>query len=32
VLIDPRARLAGYFQAPHRREALATDLARLPRS
>jgi protein SCO1 len=31
VLIDPKARLAGYFQAPHRREALASDLARLPR-
>jgi protein SCO1/2 len=31
VLIDPRARLAGYFQAPHRPEALAADLAALPR-
>ena len=30
VLFDPRARLAGYFQAPHRPEALAADLARLP--
>jgi protein SCO1/2 len=32
VLIDPDARLAGYFQAPHRREALAADLAALPRA
>lgn len=31
VLIDPRARLAGYFRAPHRPEALAADLAKLPR-
>jgi protein SCO1/2 len=30
VLIDPRARLAGYFQAPHERDALAADLAALP--
>ena len=32
VLIDPRARIAGYFQAPHQGDALATDLAKLPRS
>lgn len=31
VLIDPEARLAGYFRAPHRPEALAADLAGLPR-
>jgi protein SCO1/2 len=31
VLLDPKARLAGYFQAPHVREALAADLAALPR-
>jgi protein SCO1/2 len=31
VLIDPRARLAGYFQAPHRPAALAADLAALPK-
>ena len=31
VLIDPQARLAGYFQAPHERERLAADLAALPR-
>jgi len=31
VLIDPEARLAGYFQAPHRRDALVADLAALPR-
>jgi protein SCO1/2 len=31
VLIDPEARLAGYFQAPHDRAALAADLERLPR-
>ena len=31
VLIDPRARLAGYFQAPHRPAALAADLADLPK-
>ena len=31
VLIDPDARLAGYFQAPHVRTALAADLAALPR-
>ncbi len=30
VLIDRRARLAGYFQAPHRVDALAADLATLP--
>jgi protein SCO1/2 len=30
VLIDPEARLAGYFSAPHQREALAADLAALP--
>ena len=30
VLIDPKARLAGYFQAPHDRAALAADLAALP--
>jgi protein SCO1 len=30
VLIDPDARLAGYFQAPHVRTALAADLAALP--
>ncbi len=29
VLIDPRARLAGYFQAPHELGALASDLAAL---
>ena len=32
VLIDPDARLAGYFSAPHDRDALAADLIRLPRS
>jgi protein SCO1/2 len=32
VLIDPDARLAGYFSAPHDRDALAADLSRLPRS
>ena len=31
VLIDPKARVAGYFQAPHEREALVADLAALPR-
>ena len=31
VLIDPKARLAGYFQAPHDHEKLAADLAALPR-
>ena len=31
VLIDPEARLAGYFSAPHARDALAADLAALPR-
>ena len=31
VLIDPDARLAGYFQAPHIRTALAADLAALPK-
>ena len=30
VLIDPDARLAGYFSAPHERDALAADLSRLP--
>jgi len=30
VLIDPRARLAGYFQAPHDAAAIAADLAALP--
>jgi len=30
VLIDPRARLAGYFQPPHDLDALAADLAALP--
>ena len=29
VLIDPRARIAGYFQAPHDRDAIAADLAAL---
>jgi protein SCO1 len=31
VLIDPRARLAGYFSAPHALDAIAADLADLPR-
>ncbi|HKX59736.1 MAG TPA: SCO family protein [Steroidobacteraceae bacterium] len=31
VLIDPDARLAGYFSAPHDRDALAADLSRLPK-
>ena len=31
VLIDREARLAGYFQAPHIRTALAADLAALPK-
>ena len=31
VLVNPEARIAGYFQAPHRRDALAADLAALPR-
>ena len=31
VLIDPEARLAGYFSAPHAPDALAADLANLPR-
>lgn len=31
VLIDPKARVAGYFRAPHVPEALAADLAALPR-
>ena len=31
VLLDPEGRIAGYFQAPHVREALAADLAALPR-
>lgn len=30
VLLDPKARLAGYFQPPHDPEALAADLAALP--
>ncbi len=30
VLIDPEARLSGYFSAPHERDALAADLAALP--
>jgi protein SCO1/2 len=30
VLIDPEARLAGYFSAPHDADALAADLGRLP--
>jgi protein SCO1 len=29
VLVDPEARLAGYFQAPHDVEAIAADLAPL---
>ncbi len=32
VLIDPESRLAGYFSAPHAPDALAADLASLPRS
>ena len=31
VLIDPEARLAGYFSAPHVVDALAADLENLPR-
>ncbi len=31
VLIDPEARLAGYFSAPHATDALAADLGGLPR-
>ncbi|MGH8251763.1 MAG: SCO family protein [Steroidobacteraceae bacterium] len=31
VLVDPEARVAGYFQAPQLRDALAADLAALPR-
>lgn len=31
VLIDPEARLAGYFSAPHEPDALVADLAALPR-
>ncbi len=31
VLIDPEVRLAGYFSAPHLPDALAADLAALPR-
>lgn len=31
VLIDPEARLAGYFSAPHAPDALAIDLGGLPR-
>ena len=30
VLVDPDARLAGYFSAPHDRAAIAADLGRLP--
>jgi protein SCO1/2 len=30
VLIDPEARLSGYFSAPHERDSLAADLAALP--
>jgi len=30
VLIDPEARLAGYFSAPHATDALAADLGNLP--
>lgn len=30
VLIDPKARVAGYFQPPHDEQALAADLAALP--
>ena len=30
VLIDPEARLAGYFSAPHARDALVADLTALP--
>jgi protein SCO1/2 len=32
VLLDPRARLVGYFRAPHARDALAADLAALPQA
>lgn len=32
LLIDPRVRLAGYFQPPFVTDALAADLARLPRT
>jgi protein SCO1 len=33
VLLDPQGRIAGYFQAPHRLDTLAADLARiLPRA
>lgn len=32
VLIDPEARLAGYFSAPHQLDSLAADLAALPRA
>jgi len=31
VLIDPEARLAGYFSAPHLRDALVADLTALPK-
>ncbi len=31
VLIDPRARIAGYFRAPHDAAALAADLEALPK-
>jgi protein SCO1/2 len=30
VLVNPDAKLAGYFQAPHSADALAADLAALP--
>ncbi len=30
LLIDPQARLAGYFSAPHERDALVADLRALP--
>ncbi len=29
VLVDPEARVAGYFRPPHEREALAADLSAL---
>jgi protein SCO1 len=32
VLIDPRVRYAGYFRPPFNMDALAADLARLPRT
>ncbi len=31
ILIDPRARVAGYFRPPYDRDSLAADLARLSR-